>query len=239
MNKVFYTDKNIIKEAYKAMNATHKILIANNIIYYACGGTLLGIVRHKGGIIPWDDDIDVEVGYKDFEKLLSQKVKKEFKKYGYKLIKHSEVSEKDKDYNWIKLQKIDKKSVSVNIDFFPVKLIYKNGQYRTKYSSEYINDVWPKSYFNMKELLPLKETKFGSGKILIPNNPLPYLKRLYGDDWDKIGYITMDEEHYDLDKPIKVPVVKFVSAKPFVKPTKEQIIKINKNDPKLLFIGSL
>ena len=34
MNK-FNTDKEIIKEHYKAMNVTHKILLENNIIYYA------------------------------------------------------------------------------------------------------------------------------------------------------------------------------------------------------------
>ena len=238
MNK-YYTDKDKIKELYKAMNVIHKVLLENNIIYYACGGTLLGIVRHKGGIIPWDDDIDLEVGYKDFKKLLSSKVKKDFKEYGYKIKKHSEILEPGEDYNWLKLQKIDKNSTSINIDFFPVKLIKKNEKFRTKSSSIFVNDIWPSNYFYLEELLPLKETKFGSGKILIPNNPVPYLKRLYGDDWDKIGYITMDEEHYDLDEKIKLPVTKFVPAKPFVKPTKDEIIKIDKNDPRLLFICSL
>jgi phosphorylcholine metabolism protein LicD len=240
MNK-YYTDKENVQELYKAMNLTHKILLENNIIYYACGGTLLGVVRHKGGIIPWDDDIDVEVGYKDFNKLLSAKVKKEFKKHGYKLIKHSEIEtlEPDEDFNWVKLRKIDKNSTSINIDFFPVKLINKNGRFRTKSSNTFVNKQWPSNYFYIEELLPLRETKFGSGKILIPNNPEPYLKRLYGNDWNKIGYITMDEEHYELDEKIKLPVTKFVPAKPFVKPTKDEIVKINKNDPRLLFINSL
>lgn len=41
---------------------------AQKIVYRIDGGNVLGAMRH-GGFIPWDDDVDIVVGKKDFKKL--------------------------------------------------------------------------------------------------------------------------------------------------------------------------
>ena len=52
----------------------HEFCVKNEIRYYIVGGTMLGAARHKG-FIPWDDDIDVGIPRKDYEKLLQHKQK--------------------------------------------------------------------------------------------------------------------------------------------------------------------
>ena len=50
----------------------HQFCEKNNITYYVVGGTMLGAARHRG-FIPWDDDIDVGIPRKDYNKLMENK----------------------------------------------------------------------------------------------------------------------------------------------------------------------
>lgn len=43
----------------------HRICVENNLRYVLAFGTMIGCVRHKG-YIPWDDDIDVVMPWKDY-----------------------------------------------------------------------------------------------------------------------------------------------------------------------------
>lgn len=57
--------------ALEIASEIHRICKELDIGYFACGGTMLGYVRH-GGFIPWDDDIDVGMLRADYERFLKE-----------------------------------------------------------------------------------------------------------------------------------------------------------------------
>ena len=51
------------------MKDIDEICKKNNIDYYLLGGSALGAIRHKG-YIPWDDDLDIIMDHKNYDKFL-------------------------------------------------------------------------------------------------------------------------------------------------------------------------
>lgn len=63
MNKV----QQIQEKEIELLKVFDQICRENNLTYYALGGTLLGAIRH-GGFIPWDDDMDLGMPRKDYNR---------------------------------------------------------------------------------------------------------------------------------------------------------------------------
>ena len=69
----------------------HSFCIENNIKYYLSHGTLLGAIRYKK-FIPWDDDVDLLIPRKDYDRMLS--IFKDNERY------HLFAFEKDSKYSY-------------------------------------------------------------------------------------------------------------------------------------------
>lgn len=68
MEYIKETNKELKEKLIEMFSWFHDFCVENGLCYYALGGTMLGAKRHEG-FIPWDDDIDVGMPRRDYEKL--------------------------------------------------------------------------------------------------------------------------------------------------------------------------
>lgn len=68
MKEMTYEELRVIQ--LDILQYIHDFCINNDIKYSLAYGTLLGAVRH-GGYIPWDDDIDIAMPRKDYERFIN------------------------------------------------------------------------------------------------------------------------------------------------------------------------
>lgn len=193
-NKIVLEDKYIDKkdsiQIYKNLKDIDRIFNKNNIKYIIEAGTLLGAVRHKG-LIPWDDDADISIEDKYFNKFLS--LKDEFRKNGYGMVKISLC---------YKLYPLNGKSIKGKIYKYPfvdVFFIKDYGKYY-HYSNKNALKTWPKAYYTHDQFNKIRYYKFGNLRLPSISKPISHLNILYGPNWNKEVQIWYDHRN---DKNIK------------------------------------
>lgn len=143
MNDLQLCELDLLKEAIR-------VIEKHNLRYFLIGGTTLGAVRH-GGFIPWDDDIDIAMPRKDYDKFM--KLSEEFTgkyflqnfetdpKYPYNFAKlrNSETTFKEKQFSHIKMNH------GVYIDIFPMDGI-STKEVATRRNKWKIYSVWLRFY---------------------------------------------------------------------------------------------
>lgn len=129
----------IVLDLYKKFA---EICEENNLIHYFTGGSLIGVKRHNG-FIPWDDDIDIVMPRRDFDKF--QKIASELASEEYGICNRWT----DKNWHFAFAQFIDRKfEIEINItdeprktgvwiDIFPIDGV-PNGKLKRKLFVYYI-----------------------------------------------------------------------------------------------------
>ncbi len=166
-----------------------------NIRYWCVGGTLIGVLRHKGWI-PWDGDIDVamlEKDYANFKKIVQKELPKE-------MWFQSSDNDENYKYNIPKIRNLNSCYIEytnnggtqwhngLQLDIF---LYDKQG-------NELIcnkGDPEMRIKLSYDTIFPLKEKKFEDIIVYIPNKYIEYNKKAWGEYPPKLPIISKRLPH--------------------------------------------
>lgn len=185
-----------VTDIYKLLYIVDLIFRKHNLEYWIDGGTLLGAVRHKG-IIPWDDDGDIE--FWDSDRHIIESLQDEFARYGIVLMD-----------TWFGYKIFFENGKSINgfdwlypaIDLFPMKV--EDG--KVVYSYPKAQKIFGHCYFEVDSMYPLQRYRFGSFYLtsVTSEHVKVYLDRCYGSDWEDYAYQMFDHENEKALKKVKV-----------------------------------
>lgn len=213
-------DPKVAGYLYEMQAALGVVLDKYGVLWFAEAGSLLGLERH-GGLIPWDDDIDIKVYPGEQHKLRDPNLIADLRACGLEIKDHwqgfkifplpenmpewgRETGEKGYTYKW---------------PFIDIFTTVKHKS-RLVYSSLFARMCWPKDYHTDKEVFGTDgkrengviKAKFGPIEINAPRHLPAYLKRSYGPNCMRNGLQSHDHGKNRKIRKIAVRLRDFSSA---------------------------
>ena len=191
-----------VNDAYEALAFLDYVFTKHSIKYTLEGGTEMGAIRH-GGLIPWDDDLDVVV-LDDADKIEAA-IKKEielhnaFDRFEYRRYNENAM---------VTILPVIK-SRNLITDLFPnlVKCpeFYKGKPFYTyNFRGLGCGRTWQDWYFEYNEIYPLRKCKFGPLEVWCKNDVSKLYNRYYGKDWMDVAYTENHSFNENRNKKIKL-----------------------------------
>ena len=167
--------KKTFKQLLKILKLWNELTKECEVGYWACGGTLLGAVRHSG-FIPWDNDIDISIMLSDLKKVKKNLDKHPVLKYYESMCGlRVHISENGDD------------NETAVMDIFVCDYYNKITVNFCGYLSNeghptwWISELFQNQHIYSSELYPLKELAFENTTIMVPNNEINVLYRNFSD----------------------------------------------------------
>lgn len=184
--KEAFLEPDAVQDLYQMLKDTIEIFDRAGIRYVAVSGTTLGMIRH-GGIIPWDDDIDLTILHEDEPKLIN--LKPAFEALGYHFTY---------DTNKAVMYCISKKGnpsldkrPNLTFPFIDVFVVHHDAKtQRIVYSNWRTREYFPNEWYRADAFFPFKKKAFGPLMVNCINNPEWYLTHFYGATWKTEGHIV-------------------------------------------------
>ena len=200
VGKTPLTKPEVIHSLYQLMKDIHELFEAHGVQYWAYGGTLLGSVRN-GGIIPWDDDLDIQVDVKNAHQIKA--LAPLIKKLGYSFHPCYLGFQITAEHN-------------AHMDIFLVKregpyYVFNTKKAQGTFKAADHGDL----QFKPEDIFPLKKYRFGDLEIWGPHNHRGSLDSKYGKKWNSVARLYNHTFIKNRKRRLKNDDLIFQAAQPF------------------------
>ena len=192
-------DENHLAPDKEALKIIVDLLYQANIPFWVDCGTLLGTYRY-GGVIPWDNDLDLAVMVDDFQNVINVLHQLDPKKFVVQ-----DWSNRTREHTYIRVYIRENKN---HIDIYHNRIDPITRTIATIFSHEesnFMSKKWierekcytkPRSY---ETIFPLKRALFDGIEVPIPNQTEAYLQLQYGADISPAKIYSEETGQYEKD----------------------------------------